>query len=259
MGIHDEKVALITGAAKGIGYAAAESLLEEGAIVCISDIVEDELMEAVKALKEKYGQDKATGVVIDVSNEEQVNAGVQAIVNKYGKIDYLVNNAGITGPLKPIHEYTFEEYKRIIEVDQYGVFLCTKAVVPHMPEKTSAIVNIASSVALVGTYNACGYVSSKHAVAGLTKSTAFDLADKGIRANGIAPGVIRTKLMEDAAADIADGDVEKGLQMYAGRNPMGRVGEPEEVGHLVSFLLSEKASYINADTIKLEGGQINLF
>lgn len=253
--IHDNKIAIVTGGNKGIGKAIVIELLKEGAIVInASNGINNELM---KELNKEYPH-KAFAIECDVSNEKQVAIVINNVVNKFGGLDYIVNNAGIDGPISSVDEYSSEEYKRVSDVNEMGVFYFTKYGLRHM-NTNGSIVNIASVLGFEASGSNVGYVASKHAVSGITKSSALSCAAKGIRINSVAPGGILTDMVKDAAINIGQGNYEEGLKMIVGRNPMNRLGTPEEIANVTSFLLSSKASYITGQTIVVDGGQTIAF
>jgi NAD(P)-dependent dehydrogenase (short-subunit alcohol dehydrogenase family) len=240
---HDGKTAIVTGAASGIGLAIARDLAESGATVVVSDLDADK----TEAMAAEIGHG-ALACVADVADAAAVEALVGFAMQRTGRLDLLVNNAGIGGPLGPVGDYALEEWHRVIDVNLHGVFYGTRYAVPAM--KTGgggAIVNIASILGSVGFAGASAYVSAKHALLGLTRATALDHAANGIRANAVGPAFIHTPLVDSALDETA----QAGL---AGMHALGRMGTPEEVSGLVCFLLSDRASFITGSYHLVDGG-----
>jgi len=234
-----DKIALVTGGARGIGKAIAKRLVEEGASVWISDIDEKALKETSKELNCKY-------VVMNVADEEQVIQGIKKIVQDEGRIDLLVNNAGITDDTLLIR-MKLEQWKRVIDVNLTGTFLVTREVAKVMiKNRYGRIVNIASVVGEMGNPGQANYAASKAGMIAFTKTIAKELAARNITANAIAPGFVETK-MTDALP-------EKVKQAYFEAIPLQRFAKPEEIAGLVAFLLSEEASYITGEVIRINGG-----
>jgi 3alpha(or 20beta)-hydroxysteroid dehydrogenase len=238
MGRVDEKVALISGAARGMGASHARLLVAEGAKVVIGDILDDE----GQALADELGP-AARYVHLDVTNPEQWTAAAAAAVEEFGKLNVLVNNAGIVnyGPLK-----TFEltKWQEILDVNVTGTLLGIQAVIDPMTAAGSgSIVNISSIEGLRGAAWVHGYVASKWAVRGLTKSAALELAPQNIRVNSIHPGFIRTPMTAKLPQDLLN-------------IPLGRPGEPQEVSMFVLFLASDESSYATAAEFVMDGGLI---
>ena len=234
-----DKIALVTGGARGIGKAIAKRLVEEGASVWISDIDEKALKETSKELNCKY-------VVMNVADEEQVIQGIKKIVQDEGRIDLLVNNAGITDDTLLIR-MKLEQWKRVIDVNLTGTFLVTREVAKVMiKNRYGRIVNIASVVGEMGNPGQANYAASKAGMIAFTKTIAKELAARNITANAIAPGFVETK-MTDALP-------EKVRQAYFEAIPLQRFAKPEEIAGLVAFLLSEEASYITGEVIRINGG-----
>lgn len=234
-----DKIALVTGGARGIGKAIAKRLVVEGASVWISDIDEEALKETSKELNCKY-------VVMNVADEKQVVQGIKRIVEDEGKIDLLVNNAGITDDTLLIR-MKLEQWKRVIDVNLTGTFLVTREVAKVMiKNRYGRIVNIASVVGEMGNPGQANYAASKAGMIAFTKTIAKELAARNITANAIAPGFVETKMTEALP--------EKVRQAYFEAIPLQRFAKPEEIAGLVAFLLSEEASYITGEVIRINGG-----
>ena len=240
-----QPVAFVTGAARGIGLAVAEWFLAHGHRVALNDIDEAALAAAADGLGDP---DRVLAVPFDVSKPAAVEAGVAAIVDRFGRIDALVNNAGIA-VFKPLLDTRFEEWQRVLEVNLSGPFLCTQACAPVMLRggNGGAIVNIASISGLRASTLRVAYGTSKAGLIQLTKQQAAELGDRGIRVNAIAPGPIETamaKQVHDAAIRAA----------YHDAVPLGRYGSCEEIASAVGFLCSPAASYVNGQVLAVDGG-----
>ena len=238
------KVALVTGAAQGIGKAVALLLARNGADIVVSDINLEKAEETAKEI-ESIGR-KAMAIKVNVANLNDVEQMVEAILEKFGKIDILVNNAGITRD-KLILRMTEEDWDAVLNVNLKGTFNCTKAVVRHMSKQRSGkIVSIASVVGEMGNAGQANYSASKAGVIGFTKTIAREFAQRGINVNAIAPGYIETPMTE--------GLPEKAKEELKRLIPMERLGKPEDVAEAVLFLVSEASSYITGQVLNVNGG-----
>jgi len=238
------KVALVTGAAQGIGRGIALLLARNGADIVVSDINLEKAEETAKEIR-AIGP-KATAVKVDVSNLSDVERMVEAIIEKLAKIDILVNNAGITRD-KLILRMTEEDWDAVLGVNLKGTFNCTKTVIRHMAKQRSGkIVNIASVVGEMGNAGQANYSASKAGVIGLTKTIAREYAQRGINVNAIAPGYIETP-MTDALPEKAKEELKRLI-------PMERLGKPEDVAEAVLFLVCEESSYITGQVLNVNGG-----
>jgi 3-oxoacyl-[acyl-carrier protein] reductase len=239
------KVAIVTGAGRGIGKETALSLAKEGAKVVVSDITDD-INSVVKQI-EKIGS-QALAVKADVSNHKQTEELVKKTIKKFGRIDILVNNAGIF-PFKSLVDMKEEDWNKVLDVNLKGVFNCTKAVLPTMKEqKYGKIINIASiSGVKVGYVGLAHYCASKAGIVGFTKATALELAQYGINVNAIAPGAIETP---GAMATTS----KKSMKQFAQMIPLKRIGQPMDIANLVVFLASNESSYITGECITVDGG-----
>lgn len=238
-----DKVALITGGARGIGRATAELFLREGARVAIVDVDEAEVAQAAAELGEH-----ALGLATDVTSQGSVQATVEAIVARFGKIDILVNNAGIIrdAQLAKMEEADFDA---VVSVNLKGVYNVGQTVAKHMVANgRGVILNASSVVALYGNFGQTNYVATKAAVIGMTKTWSRELGRKGIRVNAVAPGFIRTRMTE--------GIPDKVMEQLSAKVPMGRMGEPSEIAHAYLFLASDEASYINGHVLSVDGGVV---
>jgi 3-oxoacyl-[acyl-carrier protein] reductase len=240
-----EKVALITGGAKGIGKVTAARFLQEGARVVIADF---DANAGQIALEEFAAGERVGFFQVDVTDTSQVEAMVKFTLNTYGKIDILINNAGITidGWLAKMEESNWD---KVIAVNLTGVFKCTKAVLSFMLEQQSGVIlNASSVVGLYGNIGQTNYAATKAGVIGLTKSWAKELGPKGIRVNAVAPGFIVT----DMTAKVP----EKVLEMMESKTPLRRLGRPEDIAAAYLFLSSDDASYINGVVLSVDGGLV---
>jgi 3alpha(or 20beta)-hydroxysteroid dehydrogenase len=240
MGRLDGRVALVTGAARGMGAAEARTFAAEGAQVVVADVLEAE----ARALAEDIG---ALHVPLDVTSESDWQAAVQATTERFARLDVLVNNAGILH-LAPIHETTAEAYRRVIEVNQVGVFLGMKTCAPVMGDGAS-IINVSSIDGLVGQAGGIAYVASKFAVRGMSKSAALELASRGIRVNSLHPGLVHTPMTgQPGDSPLRDAVIRQ--------IPLGRGGRPEEVAELATWLASDASSYCTGAEWVIDGGLV---
>lgn len=240
------KVCMITGAASGIGKAASLLFAQEGAIVAACDVSESSLNALVEEAKDLPG--KVEPYVLDVTNREQVKEVVESIVQKYGRIDVLVNNAGITRDALLVRMKE-EDWDAVINVNLKGVFNVTQAVVPHMiKQRSGSIINVSSVVGVYGNPGQTNYAASKAGVIGMTKTWAKELAGRNIRVNAVAPGFIETPMTEKLP--------DKAREAALSRIPLGRFGKPEEVAQVYLFLASDESSYITGQVIGVDGGLV---
>jgi cyclopentanol dehydrogenase len=241
------KVAIISGGARGMGAVEARLFAKEGAKVVIADILEDEGRKLEAEIEAAGG--KALFVRLDVTSESDWQDAVATAVRRLGKLDVLVNNAGISGRGK-VEDTTVEDWDRVMAVNAKGVFLGTKAAIPAMRQAGGgSIINISSQLGLVGTeHSSPQYQASKGAVRLLTKATAIQYAKAGIRVNSVHPGPIVTPMTETARAD------PERYQMMLSRIPMGRYGQPEEVAYGVLYLASDESAYMTGSELVIDGG-----
>ena len=244
-----DKVAIVTGARRGMGRTHALVLAKAGAKVVVADISLEDCQKVVEEIEKNGGE--AIAVKCDVSKKEEVEEMVKETVEKFGKVDILVNNAGIC-QFKPFLELNEEEWDRTLDINLKGYFLCAQAVAKEMTkQKSGVIVNIAS-VAMgqqgIGMPNIVHYCASKGGIVGMTEALAVELASYNIRVNAISPGMIETPMIDPIKAD------PKVKKAMLTRVPLRRVGNPEEVSNLVLFLVSDASSYITGSTVVIDGG-----
>ena len=245
----DGKVLMITGGSTGIGQAAARRCVADGAAVLIADVNEAAGRATAEALE--AGGGKAFFLRVDVTKNAEVNAAVAEVVKRYGRLDGAFNNAGIDGGFANTVKMTEEAFDRCIDVNLKGVWLCMKAQIEQFLAQGSggAIVNTASVAGLVGTRGGIAYCASKHGVVGMTKCAALDFAKKKIRVNAVCPGIIKTPMLEHMASL-----TNTSMDAYAAQEPVGRLGEPREIGDTVAWLLSDEASFVTGVSMPVDGG-----
>ena len=235
-----EKVAIITGAAKGIGFSTAQRFAEEGAIVILADMN----LESVKGAAAQIPN--AQAYAMNVTDRASIQAVVDQVMQKQGRIDILINNAGITQDARLV-KMTEVQFDAVIDVNLKGVFNCTQLIVPHMLEaKSGAIVNASSVVGIYGNFGQTNYSATKFGVIGFTKTWARELGPKGIRVNAICPGFVATEMIKAMPENILQ-DIER-------RSWLGRLGTPEEIANVYLFLASNEASFINGVALEVSGG-----
>ncbi len=243
------KVAIITGARRGMGKSHALILAKAGAKVVVSDISEEDCQKVVEEIEKNKGE--ALAVKCDVTKKEEVDEMVKKTIKEFGKVDVLVNNAGIC-QFKPFLELTEEEWDRTLDINLKGYFLCAQAVAKEMAkQKSGVIINIASVASGqigIGMATIAHYCASKGGIVAMTESLAVELAPYNIRVNAIAPGMIETPMIDPVKQD------SKMMEAMLAKVPMGRVGKPEEVSNLVLFLASDKSSYMTGSTVVIDGG-----
>ena len=256
----ENKAIIITGAAMGLGLATAKELATRGANLALVDYNEKALEDAKNEISKESPAVKIITIVTDVSNEEAVKNYVAETVKAFGRIDGLYNNAGIEGKQASITEYDVNIFKKVIDINLMGVYYGMRYVIPVMQKQQyGRIVNVASVGGIRGVLNQMPYVASKHAVSGMTKNAALEYGRDGIVTNAIAPGAILTPMVADAFKQVNPEDPKAAETEYAQHNPTKRLGLPNEVAKVVAFLLSEDASYVNGQTIAIDGGESNSY
>ncbi|MHA2231496.1 MAG: SDR family NAD(P)-dependent oxidoreductase [Candidatus Hodarchaeales archaeon] len=243
-------VAIITGAAQGMGQAVAERFAEEGAILILTDIQQEKLKAVAVSFRER--NINARDIHCDVSEEKQVQQLVSAVLSDLGRIDILVNCAGIIYPTR-FHNMTIDEWDRVLAINLGGTFLLMRAVYPHMKAQGDGrIINFASTAGLtVSTFGGAHYTASKHAVIGLTKAVAKEGGSFGVRVNAVCPGLIDTEMVRGWIDESA-------LQKYEQSFPIARLGDPRDVAELVLYLASDRSAYITGASINISGGDFLL-
>ena len=251
-GILQGKTLIVTGAAGGIGRAACGVLAAAGANVVVSDIVEDSGRATVEAVRASGGA--AVFVKADLAQEADVRALVERAVSSYGRLDGAFNNAGLEQCALPLHELTTEQWERALRVDLTSVFWCLKyQVLAMLATGGGAIVNTASSLGQVAIQNASEYITAKHGVVGLTRAAAAEYGARGIRVNAVLPGIIRTPMIARLTEDVR---FSAFFDKLKDRHPIGRFGEPAEIGEAVKWLLSDAASFMNGAAMACDGGYL---
>jgi NAD(P)-dependent dehydrogenase (short-subunit alcohol dehydrogenase family) len=242
------EVALVTGGSSGIGRAAALAFAAQGARVVIASRRSEESAETVRLIQASGGD--STFVKADVTKATEVEELVRRAVERYGALNFAFNNAGIGGDaFVPVAKYSEAMWDEVIDINLKGVFLCMKYEIPHIVESKGAIVNMASVAGLCGGRLGAAYYASKHGVVGLTKAVAMEYADKGVRVNAVAPGVIQTPMAERAFFHDAALTAR-----VTSMHPLGRLGTPEEVASAVVWLCSKGSSFITGHTLPVDGG-----
>ncbi|SHG94458.1 glucose 1-dehydrogenase [Halobaculum gomorrense] len=246
----DGGVAVVTGAAAGIGRASARRFASEGASVVVADIDADDLAETVDLIEADGGE--ATAVETDVSDDDDVAALVESTIDTYGVPDFACNNAGIEGSSAPLSDQSLDDYKRVIDVNQTGVWNCLTEELAVMADNGGgAIVNM-SSIAGLSAAGGGPYVASKHGVVGLTRVAAAEYGPAGVRVNAVCPGVIDTEMIDRASEEMG----EEGIDQIVRAKPLRRMGDPDEVAAAVVWLCSEESSFVTGHPLVVDGGYV---
>lgn len=241
----ENKVAIVTGGSRGIGYAVVEGFLAEGAKAVLCASRQETADKAVAKLKEAHPDAEVEGIWPDLSDYSKVEEEFRKVAEKYGRIDILVNNAGISEST-PFSEYTEELMDKVLDLNLKGVYNCSKAASAHMEKnKSGVILNTSSMVSIYGQPAGIAYPTSKFAVNGFTLSLARELGPKGIRVNAVAPGITNTDMMQAVPKQV--------IEPMIAQIPLRRMGEPEDVANAFVFLASEKASYITGVVLSVDG------
>ncbi|MEG3173779.1 glucose 1-dehydrogenase [Sphingomonas sp. ZB1N12] len=239
------KVAFVTGAASGIGRAAAVAFAAEGAHVAILDRSEDALQQTAEAVRSAGGE--VLAIACDVSSPDQVESAVARTVEAFGRLDIAFNNAGVENKAAAVHEIDLAEWDRILSINLRGTFTCMKHELAQMVAQGSGVViNTSSGAGIRGVAGGAAYAASKHAIIGLTRSAALDYAKLNIRVNAVLPGNIETPMMDR----FTDGDIQKALD----REPVGRLGKPEEIAEAVLWMASDLGGFVTGAATAVDGG-----
>jgi NAD(P)-dependent dehydrogenase (short-subunit alcohol dehydrogenase family) len=246
-----DKVAIVTGGALGIGRATAIRLASEGAIIAVTDVSNNKEDSTVGAIQKAGGE--AAFWHLDVTNESEVATVTSEIAAKWGRIDVLVNNAGIIGADKPTHEITSEEWDKVMNVNVKGVFLCTKYTIPYMLKGGGgSIINLSSIYGIVGAADVPPYHASKGAVRIMSKNDALTYAKQKIRVNSIHPGFIWTSMVENFAK--TGGKAEEVRAALVALHPLGHLGEPDDIAYGILYLASDESKFVTGSELVIDGG-----
>ena len=241
----ENKVAIVTGGTRGIGYETVRKFLQNKAKVVLFGSRKESVDKAVNSLKEENPNYEVFGLFPNLTKEQEVKEAFDTVKEKYGRIDILVNNAGVSSST-PLVNFSEEEYDKIANVNSKAVFTCSKVIVPYMEaQKGGVILNTSSMVSIYGQPSGCMYPASKFAVNGLTKSLSRELAPKNIRVNAVAPGITKT----DMVAALPKEMIEPLIKTI----PLGRIGTPEDIANAFLFLASDMASYITGEILQVDG------
>lgn len=245
------KTIIVTGGAKGIGRSACLMAATEGANIAVTDILDDDGKDCINKIREKGGTAKYWH--LDVSSEDQVKSIIEEVTSEFGRVDVLVNNAGISGANKPTHEVTEEEWDKLMAINVKGVFFCTKHAVPAMKKAGGgSIINLSSIYGIVSAPDNPPYHASKGAVRLMTKTDALLYAKDKIRVNSLHPGFIWTPMVENLAEE--SGDKQKFREKIAKRHPIGDVGDPDDIAYGIVYLASEESKFMTGSELVIDGG-----
>lgn len=240
-----DKVAIVTGGSRGIGFATVEAFLKEGATVILTASTQASADKAVAKLREKYPADRVGGIAPDLTSLNSVRDAFQYVINTYGRLDILVNNAGISEST-PLLDYTEETFDKVMDLNVKGVFTTSRIAAEFMEKQGSGVIlNTSSMVSVYGQSAGFSYPASKFAVNGLTLSMARELGPKGIRVNAVAPGITETDMMKAVPKEV--------IEPLIRQIPLGRLGQPEDIANAFVFLASKEASYITGVVLSVDG------
>lgn len=242
------KVAFVTGAGSGIGRATALAFASAGASVTVADISQESSRETARLIEEQGG--RAFAVKCDVTRAEDVKAALSKTIETFGRLDFAFNNAGVEQKNSATAEIEEEEWDRIVNINLRGVFLCMKYEIPLLLKQGGAIVNTSSGAGVIGIKGGAAYTAAKHGLIGLTKSAALDYALQNIRINAVCPGYIDTSMM-----DRFTGGTPEGREQVISEEPIGRMGQPEEIANAVVWLCSDASSFVIGHALVVDGGQ----
>lgn len=241
----ENKVAIITGGTRGIGYETVRTFLKNKAKVVLFGSKKETVDKALESLLKENPNYELLGLYPNITNELEVKEAFDIIKEKYGHIDILINNAGVSSSTK-ISNYTEEEYNKIIDLNIKSVFICSKAIIPYMEEQNGGVIlNTSSMVSIYGQPSGTLYPTTKFAVNGLTKSLARELAPKNIRVNAVAPGIIETDMVANLPKEV--------IEPLIKTIPLGRIGKPSDIANAFLFLASDMASYITGEILQVDG------
>ena len=250
----EKKIAFVTGAGSGIGESIARLFARQGAHVVLADLREDAVQRVAHEIQEAGGSTKVQS--LDVAEESQVKAAIEQVAALEGRLDILVNNAGISH-VGSVLETTLEDWERVMRVNARGVFLCAREGVRQMLAQSpggGAIINMSSVAAMIGIERRLPYCASKGAVLALTRSIAIDFATQGIRCNAICPGTVHTPFVEGYLARNFAGHEDEVRQQLHARQPIGRMGRPDEIAHAALYLASDEAAFVTGSALVIDGG-----
>ena len=242
----ENKVAIVTGGTRGIGYEIVKKFLDNKAKVVLFGSREESVNKALESLKDEGYE--VMGLYPDLSNLDEVKKAYEEIINKYGKIDILVNNAGVSSSM-PFEKYTEDEYNKLVDINIKAVYNCSKAVVEYMKENGGSILNTSSMVSIYGQPSGVMYPASKFAVNGMTKSLARELGKYNIRVNAVAPGITETDMVKSLPKEM--------IEPLIKTIPLGRIGKPEDVANAFLFLASDMASYVTGEILSVDVAAMN--
>ncbi len=240
-----DKIAIITGGSRGIGFATADRFLQEGAVVIITASSQTTADRAVEKLKEKHPQGKVAGIAPELSSLASVRDAFESVIGRFGRVDILVNNAGISEST-PFLQYTEETYDKVMDLNVKGVFHASRVAAEYMAKQGAGVILSSSSVVSIsGQPSGFAYPASKFALNGMTVSLARELGPKGIRVNAVAPGITETDMMKAVPKEV--------IEPMIARIPLRRLGQPEDIANAFVFLASDEASYITGVVLSVDG------